>query len=390
MIPPRRPRTEYASLLDLLLGAAALLAVVLLPLLHGGGFRGTLPNVTLYVCIYVILGLGLNVVVGFTGLLDLGYVAFLATGALLTGFLLRMTTTPDGVLHWRVTEPPPADASPLLGFDGSYLLVLLASGIACALLGVLRGIPTLRVRGDYYAIMTLGFAEILFETALWDRSYPVDMESVTGGTFGVKLSSLHVPRLFGRQLFYDEPVFYYLVVGVVVATFVAVHHVNRSRFGRALASIRLDETAARACGVDVARHKLAAFAISGFVGGVGGSLYALNYGTVAAKGLDVWQSVLILCGVVLGGMGSIRGAAFGVGALMALGELLREDLGGVSVPPEARFLIYGLLLIVVMRFRPQGLLPPVRHGRPVTWERDALLAAETPLCSLPAPAEERA
>ena len=376
-VHPRAPIARYVSRVDLALAVVALIAALVFPWLFG--FRGTLPNVALYVGIYMILALGLNVVVGFTGLLDLGYVAFLASGAIITAFLLSLTRTPRGI-DWAIGVTREVSGEPLLGFDGAILPILLCAGLGCALLGVVRGIPTLRVRGDYYAIVTLGIAEILYETALWDESSWLNFTRVTGGAFGIKLPSSHVPHLFGERLYYDSPVFYYLVIALVIVAFLVTHHLNRSRVGRALAAIRLDETAARACGVDVSKHKLIAFAVSGFLGGVGGGLYTLWSGTVAVKGLDVWQSILILCGVVLGGMGSIRGTAVGIAGLMCLGELLREDFGGVSIPPEARFLIYGLLLIIVMRFRPQGLLPPVRHGRAVTEEqRAALLAGDADL-----------
>ncbi len=381
---PPAPGTSYVSRTDAVFGALALLAAIVFPWL--AGFRGTLPNVALYVGIYMILALGLNVVVGFTGLLDLGYVAFLALGAIVTALLLSLTRTESGI-DWAIGVSHDVVGEPLLGFDGAILIILLAAGLACALLGVLRGIPTLRVRGDYYAIVTLGIAEILYETALWDDTNLLNFTRVTGGAFGIKLPSSHVPHLFGQKLYYDQPVFYYLVLALVVSAFLLTHHLNRSRVGRAMAAIRLDETAARACGVDVSRHKLIAFAVSGFVGGIGGGLYTLWSGTVAVKGLDVWQSILILCGVVLGGMGSIRGTAVGIAGLMCLGELLREDFGGVSVPPEARFLIYGLLLIIVMRFRPQGLLPPVRRSRAVTdAEHAALTTGHARLYDLRAPA----
>jgi branched-chain amino acid transport system permease protein len=374
------PGAQYASKLDWGLGIGALVVATVLPFVMG--FRGTVPNITLYLAIYMILALGLNVVVGFTGLLDLGYVTFLATGAIVTAFLLMLTKTADGV-DWSIGVDYDVVGDPVFGWNGSILLILLLAGLSCAVVGVLRGIPTLRVRGDYYAIVTLGFAEILYETALWDDGNLLNFSRVTGGAFGIKLPSSHVPTLFGKKLYYDEPAFYFMVLGIVVLTFLATHHLNRSRVGRALAAIRLDETAARACGVDVSRHKLVAFAVSGFIGGVGGGIYTLWSGTISTKGLDVWQSVLILCGVVLGGMGSIRGTAVGIAGLMCLGEVLREEFGGVSIPPEARFLIYGFLLIVVMRFRPQGILPPVRRGSPLTAsERDELASEPSALYTL--------
>jgi branched-chain amino acid transport system permease protein len=378
----------YASPLDLGLGLGLALLVALLPSVTG--FRGTLPNIVLFLGIYMILAQGLNVVVGFTGLLDLGYVVFLATGAVVTAFLASIVRLPDGSLDWPIGKTEAVVGEALLGFDGSILPILFVAGLLCALIGVLRGIPTLRVRGDYYAIVTLGFAEIMYETFLWDESNPfegnpLNMTRITGGAFGVKLESQYRPRLFGDALYYDTPQFYYLVLLCVIATFLVVHHLNRSRVGRALAAIRLDETAARSCGVNVSHFKIIAFAVSGFVGGIGGGLYAIWSGTVAVKALDVWQSILILCCIVLGGMGSIRGVAVGTVILMSLGELLREQVGGITIPPEARFLIYGVLLIAVMRFRPQGILPPVGRGRPLDEEEHAELAAgAAPLYALDA------
>ncbi len=377
---------EHSVLRDVpwnaLLGLGTLLFVCFLPTLTG--FRGTVPNVVLYVGIYMVLALGLNVVVGFTGLLDLGYVTFLATGAIVAAFLLSLTRTPDGAIDWAIGSNERLAGTPIFANTGGVLLALLAAGVVCAVVGVLRGIPTLRLRGDYYAIVTLGIAEILYETALWDESNLVNFQRVTGGAFGIKLPNTHVPVFLGEKLYWDGPRFYYLVVALVVIAMLVTHHLNRSRVGRALAAIRMDETAARACGVDVSRHKLIAFAVSGFIGGVGGAMYVLwKGGAVAVKSLDVWQSILILCGVVLGGMGSIRGTAIGIAALMGLGELLREDFGGVTIPPEARYLVYGLLLVAVMRFRPQGLLPPVRHGRVLTDdERADLNDGDAPLYAL--------
>ncbi|RMG14290.1 MAG: branched-chain amino acid ABC transporter permease [Planctomycetota bacterium] len=305
------------------------------------GFGHPLINVGLYVAVFAILSLGLNVVVGWTGLLELGYVSFLATGAVLTFNLLL----------WEGAGGAHPFASSSLGF----LAIILLSGLLCAALGLLRGIPTLKLTGDYYAIVTLGLAEIVYLIFL--------NSEFTGGAFGMKLSSDSRPTLLGSRIYYDSWAFYYLVVLALGATVVVMDRLDRSRIGRAWAAIRLDEVAARACGIDVARYKMLAFGISGFFGGVGGALYAVWIGTVAVKALDVWQSILILCAVVLGGMGSLRGVLLGSLVLFPLRELLREELFGVRVPPEASNLVYGLLLIFVMRFRPQGLLP--RSAGPV-------------------------
>jgi branched-chain amino acid transport system permease protein len=325
------------------------LLLVLLPLFLD---HVVISNVVLFVAIYALLSLGLNVVMGYTGLLELGYVMFLATGAIVTFNLLLLTKTETGwVLPVGSTEAV-AGSHPFAESSLLFLGVILFSGAVCALLGFLRGIPTVKLTGDYYAIVTLGLAEIVYLIYL-------NWTDFTGGAFGMKLSLAARPTFLGDKLYYDTPQFYYLVLFALGMTIVIMDRLDRSRLGRAWAAIRLDEVAARASGIDVARSKMIAFSISGFFGGVGGSLYAIWIGTVASKSLDVWQSILILCAVVLGGMGSIRGVLLGSLILFPLRELLRETIPGTDlrVPPEASNLVYGLLLILVMRFRPQGLLP---------------------------------
>ena len=375
---PLEPRGPWRTFLNSphagkVQGLLLVLLIGLIPAFAGKGFSAELTNVVLFVEIYLILALGLNLVVGFTGLLDLGYVVFMSTGAVLTVFMCGLRSGPDGY-DWPIANDADITGDLVFGFDGSIFPILLLAGCVTAVLGVLRGIPTLRVRGDYFAIVTLGFAEIVFELGLWDDSNWINFTRITGGAFGAKLGSPDRPLLFGEKLYWNTPHFYFLVLFVVVVTFIATHHVNRSRVGRALAAVRLDETAAKACGVNVSRSKLVAFALSGFIGGVGGGIYALWAGTVAVKSLDVWQSVLILCCIVLGGMGSLRGVVLGTAVLMSLGEILRQRIGGVSIPPEARYLIYGFVLIVVMRFRPQGILPVNRRLRPLSTSEERALS----------------
>ena len=338
-----------------LLPSLMVLALLLVPLLSrvDPQLETKAMNITVFVATFAVLSLGLNVVVGYTGLLDLGYVTFLATGAIVTYDLLLLTSTPTGVVL-PVGDAAGTTGEQLFAFPGAYLFALLAAGLVCALLGILRGIPTLKLTGDYYAIVTLGLAEIMYLVYL-NESW------LTGGANGMSLGFEARPSLFGTKLYYDEPVFYYFVLGVLALTLLVLHHLNRSRIGRAWGAIRLDDVAARASGINVSRYKMLAFAVSGFFGGVGGGLYAIWASTVAAKSLDIWQSILILCAVVLGGMGSLRGVLLGAAILFPLREVLREQITVMDtvlrVPPEASNLIYGLLLIVVMRFRPQGLLP---------------------------------
>ena len=381
---------RYASPLDLVLGASLFLAVVLLPAVTG--FRGTIPSIVLFVAIYLVLTLGLNIVVGFAGLLDIGYVVFMAFGAVTAAFLMSLTRTPDGSIDWRIGKTSPVLGDPVFDFAGSIFVILLAAGGACAILGILRGIPTLRVTGDYYAIVTIGFAEIFYEMFLWDETTPfegnrLNFSRFTGGAFPITLDRANRPSLFGEVLDYSAWPFYYLVIACAFLTMIATHHLNRSRTGRALAAIRLDETAARSCGVNVTKTKLVAFAVSGFLGGIGGALYSLWVGAVAVTSLNVWISIIVLSCIVLGGMGSVRGVILGTIVLAPLGEILRKQIGGVTIPAEARFLVYGIILVALMRFRPQGLLPPNRRGEPLAEEdRMKRLLKPAPLFTLSPPA----
>lgn len=404
------------------LSVAIAVFLLLLPLVLG--FDHRFVNIALFVAIFAVGALGLNIVVGSTGLLDLGYVMFLATGAVVTFNMLllekgelpnhvyqRVTIQMDGAVEledgtrldaadvvkqadgtrklstgqsidnesYLISASgqriPSKNSSVLIASDGSgwalpvgnaksingshpfvfdmsLLFIMLIAGGLCAVLGILRGIPTLKLTGDYYAIVTLGIAEMVF-------LFYFNTRWLTGGANGMSLDSSSTPTLFGTELYYDSAAFYGLVMAVLALTVIMVDRLDRSRTGRAWAAIRLDETAARACGIDASKYKMIAFAISGFLGGISGSLYAIWLGTVAAKDLDVWMSVLVLCAVVLGGMGSIRGVLFGSLIFFPLREFLREEIPvlQVRVPPEASNLVYGLLLIFVMRFRPQGLLP---------------------------------
>ncbi len=344
------------------------LIVAAFPLIHDLGkpvplwanARFPLGNVLQLVMVYSVLTLGLNVVLGYTGLLDLGYVTFIATGAWLTSLFLGALPNPD----------PSVFVGDRLQFDGGYLIVLLACGCVCAVLGVLRGLPTLRLTGDFYAIVTLGIAEILYFVLKNEDAW-------TGGAHTI---ALPIPSLFGRKLYWDAPVFYYLALAVLLATVYVMYRLQNSRVGRAWAAIRLDETAARACGIHVGRYRMIAFATSGFFGGIGGSLFMVSLGTLAVANLDIWQSIMVLAAVVLGGTGSIRGVLLGTLILFSLGEVLRPNVVGNAIPPESRFLVYGLLLIFLMRFRPQGILPRVAGEKePNRGEEERMVKEETRL-----------
>lgn len=394
--------------------------------------------ITLTILLQAIFALGLNVVIGWTGLLDLGYASFVAIGAIVVSLGLVLTSQPptsypdlavsklvltqeqrtmapaaqaDGAevvvrerpdLRFDVVEGVPAALAALearqktiaarhvdglalpvgqttargeqvFRFPGGYFVLLLLAGLVSAAVALVRGFPTLRLTGDYYAIVTLGFAEIVWLVTL-------NEEWLTGGAFGIKLAQQYRPRILGAELYSDTWQYYFIVFAVLLLTVAAVRRLHASRIGRAWAAIKADETAARASGIDVDRAKMMAFAVSGFIGGVGGGLFAIKLGTVTAKQFDIWMSILVVCCLVLGGMGSIRGAVAGAAILMGLGELLRAAsdvsvVGRLAIPPEARFLVYGLILVLLMRFRPQGLLPPREEGPPPTKDELATLRA---------------
>ncbi|MSR83048.1 MAG: branched-chain amino acid ABC transporter permease [Candidatus Latescibacteria bacterium] len=475
--------------------------------------HGRLMEVFLLILIYAILALGLNVVVGFTGLLDLGYVAFMTVGAYTSVLLYRQP-------EWQ--------------FTGSIFAVLLIAGLHCALWGVLRGAPTLRLTGDYYAIVTLAFAEIVFLLVLneswltggpsgikgyppialsyaeapaqqvnlhllvspdprgptpenpqglvaeatytpqdlwlgqlsadaspglrrrYEKSHPdtaagpelrfrnwdtqmafvelgadapwvvlgsgvIDGES-PGSAIQIPLAQrepgaflkpliywdlgqlapgeyqaiIQLEPRFARQVLKDgTPGFFYLgliLAGLTLGTVTLLHH---SRLGRAWAAIKADPISARSCGIDINREKMVAFAVSGFIGGVGGSLMAFKFLIVSTNIFDFWSSIVVLCCIVLGGMGNIRGVIIGALCFIGLGELLREPYlftsasastrawvehrGGLvqqilSVREEGvelnlartRYLFFGLILVLFMIFRPGGLLPPSGRVRPLS------------------------
>ncbi len=409
-----------------------------------------LAAIALTILIQAIFALGLNVVIGWTGLLDLGYASFVAVGAIVVSLGLVLTVqTPTPYPDMTVSKlvltaaqralPPAAPGEParevivrerpdlrfdvvegapavlaaieagqktiaarhvggltlpvgqatargqqVFSFPGGYFVLLALAGLCSAVMALVRGFPTLRLTGDYYAIVTLGFAEIVWLITL-------NEEWLTGGAFGIKLASQYRPSVLGAPLYSDTWQYYLVVCGALALVVVALRRLHASRVGRAWAAIKADETAARASGIDVDRAKMLAFAVSGFIGGVGGGLFAIKLGTVTAKQFDVWMSILVVCCLVLGGMGSIRGAVVGAAILMGMGELLRvasdeSVVGRLAFPPEARFLVYGLILVLLMRFRPQGLLPPREESPPPTSdEQAAMRAAPSPLFALGSP-----
>jgi branched-chain amino acid transport system permease protein len=312
------------------------LAVVLavLPQLIGS----TLSQVLGTVGIYLLMGLGLNIVVGYAGLLDLGYVAFFATGAYLTALFTganRVTSIGDLVAPAFVLH---------LNF---YLAVPLVI-VVTAFVGLLIGAPVLRLRGDYLAIVTLGFGEIakVLVQSSWLQDY-------TGGPQGLRdVTDAAIGGIGFRD---PQPFFYLVLVFCALAIFVS-QRLAVSRVGRAWNAMREDELAAEAMGVSTIKYKLLAFAMGAAVGCLSGTLFAVQIGSITPESFTIIVSITALAVVILGGMGSIPGVVVGAALLIGLPGLLDEF-------EEYRLLVYGAALILVMVLRPQGLVPNVRRQR---------------------------
>jgi len=313
MSPVRRRSVKWTGLV------IGILALLSLPTFIGSFLSQTLDTIG----IYILLGLGLNIVVGFAGLLDLGYVAFYAVGA----YALAVLTSPVSPAF-----------NPALNF---WLAVPLVMGIT-ALIGISIGAPVLRLRGDYLAIVTLGFGEIARIVFLSDAMTPI-----LGGAQGIL--SIPAPNFFGLDLRQPERLYYPILIACVVAAVVAVSLAN-SRVGRAWTAMREDESVAEATGINTTKYKLMAFAMGATFGGLGGAFYAANIGSVFPQQLNIQVSINVLALIILGGIGSIPGVIVGAVVLVGLPELLREF-------SEYRLLIYGAVLVAMMLIRPEGLLP---------------------------------
>ncbi len=323
-----------------------------------------------FALLYILLALGLNIVVGFAGLLDLGYIAFFAVGAYMMALLSSPHLTSQ--FAWLAHLFP---GGIHLGF---WWVLLLAAPVAAAA-GALLGAPTLKLRGDYLAIVTLGFGEIvrIFMNNL-DR--PINITNGPKGItavdpvriFGLDLSK--AVDLFGYKLTPVMMYYYLLIVMVMVIIFVNLR-LQHSRIGRAWVAIREDEIAAKAMGINTRNVKLLAFAMGAAFGGVSGAVFGAFQGFVSPESFVLWESIYVLAIVVLGGMGHIPGIILGGVLLVGFQELLRElatplqkmIFGHVVIDAEVlRSLLFGLALVGVMLYRPAGIWPaPRREDRPV-------------------------
>ena len=329
----------------------AVLVLAVLPLVPGvfdaidGRLKISFGSELTTLFILAVLALGLHVVVGYTGLLQLGIGAFFAIGAYTTGIL----TVPSYPFQ--------------LGFPLAALAALLAAAAA----GLLLGAPTLRLRGDYLALVTLGFGEVV-------KFAIKNLEEITNGTKG--LNPIPPPKLPGLDGDWstDYRYFYFLSLGILFVVLVVLRNLERSRLGRAWIALREDELAATCMGLNTARLKLAAFAIGAGLAGLAGCLYATKLGNTAdpdAYGFN--RSIITLCCLILGGLGSRPGVLLGVFLILGfdnilapvLDKWLQEQRGNAEVRDYFKFgfwklMAFGLALILVMRFRPEGLLPSSR------------------------------
>jgi branched-chain amino acid transport system permease protein len=371
---PPRVRTLIPAVALITVGALYPLYVDSLP--AGIPVVRTFPSVdsAVFIIIFVIMAVGLNVVVGYAGLLDLGYVAFFAIGAYTAGWL---ASGQFQQVHFHFGSV--GISEDLRGIHISIWLVLLCAGVLTAVGGILIGLPTLRLRGDYLAIVTLGFGEIIPQFVR--NANDIHGFNLTNGTFGINPidspgfgtalnDSLGLPLDF-QTSFERDNLFYWTAFTLLMITIFCSIRLRDSRLGRAWIAIREDETAAAAMGVPLMRTKTWAYAIGAFFGGIAGAYYA-SYTSNANPASFLFQiSVFLLCMVVLGGMGSVWGVVV-AGAILAwlnfeglanIGRYLNDNTPLDFEVPKYQAGIYGALIVLMMLFRPQGLIPERRRKR---------------------------
>ncbi len=315
--------------------------------------------------LYVMLALGLNIVVGYAGLLDLGYVAFFAVGAYLFGLLASPHLTQNFPLIAAIFPN---------GLHTSLWVVIPLALVVAGLVGMLLGAPTLKLRGDYLAIVTLGFGEIvrIFMNNL-DQPYnltngPKGISDIDGvHFFGIDLAR---PLTIGSYEISSVTLYYFLFLALVILTLIVCARLQNSRIGRAWMAIREDEIAAKAMGLNTRNLKLLAFGMGASFGGMSGALFASFQQFVSPESFSLMESIMIVAMVVLGGIGHLPGVVIGALLLAALPEVLRYVAGPLQTMTDGRLdsailrqLLIGLAMIVIMLMRPRGLWPSPEHGK---------------------------
>jgi branched-chain amino acid transport system permease protein len=335
-----------------------------------------LPTIStaVIICVFVIMALGLNIVVGYAGLLDLGYVAFYAAGAYVAGWLASQ--------HFAQREVVVGATGVVEGTPGIHVnvwLLLVVGAIFAAVLGILIGLPTLRLRGDYLALVTLGFGEIIpqvvrngdnfFGTGFNLTNGPNGLNPIDPIGFGEFLHGIFpfLPASY-LDVFNQDSWYYWTALVLVLITLFCSIRLRDSRLGRAWVAIREDEIAAAAMGIPLMRVKTLAYAIGAFFGGVAGCYYAVYKSATFPGDFYLNISIFILCMVILGGMGNVWGVTLGAvflaylnfQGLNAFGNTMNDVLGTNIEVPKYSFLIFGVIIVLVMLFRPQGLIPSER------------------------------
>ncbi len=349
------------------IAATVAIAAVLLALPFLVGTMGNAwVRALAFAALYVMLALGLNIVVGFAGLLDLGYIAFYAVGA----YMYALLASP----HLTANFPALAAMFPQ-GFHSSIWMVIPLGAALAAFFGVVLGAPVLKLRGDYLAIVTLGFGEIIriflnnLNAPLNFTNGPqgitmIDPVKIAGVSFSraLDLGPIRLPSVY---------LYYYLFLLLTVITIVVCVRLQDSRLGRAWMAIREDDIAAKAMGINVRNVKLLAFALGATFGGVSGTMFAAFQGFVSPESFSLMESIIVLAMVVLGGLGHIPGVILGAILLSVFPELLRHTVvpvqeqlfGRVLIDAEVlRMMLYGLAMVVIMLYRPKGLWPAPEHG----------------------------
>jgi branched-chain amino acid transport system permease protein len=340
------------------------------------------PDVSTWVVmlVFMTMGLGLNIVVGYAGLLDLGYVAFYAVGAYTAGWLAS-----GHFQQVRFHFGSVGISEDLQGIHVSIWLVLLVAGLVTGIAGIIIGLPTLRLRGDYLAIVTLGFGEIIPQVVR--NGNDLKGFNLTNGSFGINPidspgfgeaanDTLGLPLSF-QQSFDKQNLFFWSALAILVITVFVSMRLRDSRLGRAWIAIREDETAAAAMGIPLMRTKTWSYALGAFFGGVAGAFFASFKSGAFPSEFFFNISVFILCMVVLGGMGSIVGvllasailAWLNVEGLANIGTWLKSDTPLDFEVAKYQFGIYGVIIVIMMLFRPEGLIPERRHKRELAAEK---------------------
>ena len=343
----RNPRNKW---IGIVLIAVALIALPFVLAMVGTAW----VRITNFAILFVLLSLGLNIVVGFAGLLDLGYIAFYAVGAYVYALL----------------------ASPHFGLHLPWWMILPIGALVACIFGILLGAPTLKLRGDYLAIVTLGFGEIV-RIFMNNLSEPIN---ITNGPKG--LATIDSIKLFGVDFGNNTRIgdfilsgtikYYFFLLVIMLIVIVINFRLQNSRIGRAWEAIREDEMAARAMGINTTRMKLLAFAMGASFGGIAGGMFSAIQGFISPESFILNESVMVLAMVVLGGMGNIWGVVLGAILLSFVPEVLRYTVepaqmalfGKMWIEPEVlRMLLFGFAMVLMMLFRPAGILPSALRKR---------------------------